>query len=938
MAVDYIIHSFGAGELSSQLFFRGDFEKYELGVAQAHNWFIDYRGGASTRPGTKYIVPIQHDDKEVTWTKFQFSPDAANSYIILFGDNYIRFIQDEGYALEAAKVITGISQAAAGVVTAVGHGFSNGDYVYIEGVTGMPNVNGQYFWVKNVTADTFTLHNSIGGDFSTAAYPAYSAGGTVSRVYTVSSPYDATDLAGLRFNQIRNELRITSNDFTPKTLTRVNHTSWTLSNALSVDLPARPGKPSIAASSTGSAGLIVCVTAVDALGQESLPSHVGVKTNCVNYATTAGSATFTWAVSPDAVYYNVYRSVILADGTKIHTGYDMGYIGKTTVPELTDQNIIPDYTRTPPNLSKPFADGVVVAIQITAPGSGYSQETDSTVFTITTSTGSGFIGYPIVNGAGEVVGAKIIDGGSEYISTDTIAITGGGGTGATATMEVSAASGNNPALSVIHKQRQIYAATESGPLTLTGSQIKLYNNFNYSDAQNDNESFSYDLDSEEVTPIRHLLSGKGGLLVMTDGGIWLLNGGDLGTQLTPKKASADPQSFLGVSPTPPLPIGEDIIYVEAVGSTVRLLGLNQYTDDYRGEDISILSNHFFSNSNYIVDWAYASDPFKIAWAVRTDGELLGLTIVREHKVLAWTRHSTAGYFKKTLSMREGKTIGMYFIVEREIGGRSVKLVEKFAPRQYDYVDDAWCVDCGLATERNYPAGTLTFSALEGLGVTATTSVNTFSPSSIGAYLRCGTGRAFITSYVDAKNVLVTVVNPIPAIPQREVAQVFAIGTWSYDEGFTTISGLDHLEGETVSVLADGAVFENLTVALGKITLPVSVTYAIVGLPYSCRLKTLPPSVVQGVIEDKDKRIIGVAFRHHETRGLKAGQKEEWLDDVKFDAPVIGGAPTSLQSAITEHIIDGNFHTDGQVIFAQDQPLPATILGYVLKMSIGDVAD
>lgn len=170
------------------------------------------------------------------------SPDAANSYIVVLGDKYIRFIQNEEYVLEDPVTITALTQAGPCEVTAPGHGFSNGDYVFIDGVVGTSRLNGQYFWVKNVTTDTFTLHNAVGTDVDTTDYADYVSGGRVSRVYTVVSPYAAEDLSKLSFNQIRNELRITSNFYVPRTLTRVSHTSWTLTAALTIDLPARPSR------------------------------------------------------------------------------------------------------------------------------------------------------------------------------------------------------------------------------------------------------------------------------------------------------------------------------------------------------------------------------------------------------------------------------------------------------------------------------------------------------------------------------------------------------------------------------------------------------------------------------------------------------------------------------------------------------------------------
>lgn len=77
--------------------------------------------------------------------------------------------------LAAAKTITAITKANPGKVTAVGHGYSNGDTVYISGVVGMTQVNSLFFTVTVVDADNFT----IGVD--TSSYTAYSSGGTAKK-------------------------------------------------------------------------------------------------------------------------------------------------------------------------------------------------------------------------------------------------------------------------------------------------------------------------------------------------------------------------------------------------------------------------------------------------------------------------------------------------------------------------------------------------------------------------------------------------------------------------------------------------------------------------------------------------------------------------------------------------------------------------------------
>lgn len=79
-------------------------------------------------------------------------------------------------AIAAAKTITGITKASPGVVSSTAHGYSNGDYVFIE-AQGMWQINGRVFRVCSVATDSFGLEDvSSGTGISTAAFDTFSSG------------------------------------------------------------------------------------------------------------------------------------------------------------------------------------------------------------------------------------------------------------------------------------------------------------------------------------------------------------------------------------------------------------------------------------------------------------------------------------------------------------------------------------------------------------------------------------------------------------------------------------------------------------------------------------------------------------------------------------------------------------------------------------------
>ena len=93
MSVDVVKFAFIAGELSPTLFGRTDLTKFDLGMAEAKNFFVDYRGGLSSRPGTRFMEHVYKDSLRTRMVQFSFAPEDEDTYIILLGDEYIRFMQ-----------------------------------------------------------------------------------------------------------------------------------------------------------------------------------------------------------------------------------------------------------------------------------------------------------------------------------------------------------------------------------------------------------------------------------------------------------------------------------------------------------------------------------------------------------------------------------------------------------------------------------------------------------------------------------------------------------------------------------------------------------------------------------------------------------------------------------------------------------------------------
>ena len=144
-----------------------------------------------------------------------------------------------------------------------------------------------------------------------------------------------------------------------------------------------------------------------------------------------------------------------------------------------------------------------------------------------------------------------------------------------------------------------------------------------------------------------------------------------------------------------------------------------------------------------------------------------------------------------------------------------------------------------------------------------------------------------------------------------------------------ISGLDHLEGETVSILADGATHPDRVVSGGSITLNREAEIVHIGLPYESNIETLQIEAgsADGTSLGKTKRIHRVAVRLYKTLGMKYGPSSDKLDALTFRTSADSlGNPPALFTGDKQINWNGAYETEGTMYFRQDQPLPMTILG------------
>ncbi len=146
---------------------------------------------------------------------------------------------------------------------------------------------------------------------------------------------------------------------------------------------------------------------------------------------------------------------------------------------------------------------------------------------------------------------------------------------------------------------------------------------------------------------------------------------------------------------------------------------------------------------------------------------------------------------------------------------------------------------------------------------------------------------------------------------------------------TQVTGLAHLEGQTVCALADGNVVRNLTVQSGSITLPQTATQVQVGLAYEAFFQTLP--VANATALARKQRYVSVRVHLLSSRGGYVGTSEEAMTELVQRTSEAYNAPITLQTGAQTVLLAMRHTAEPSVLIKQQDPLPLTVLGIVVKV-------
>lgn len=955
------------------------------------------------------------------------------------------------------------------ITTSATFPFVTGQWVYIEAVEGITQVNNRTFVIGTIAGANFQLLDVFGNTIDSTGYGTYAGGGTAATIFELETPYSAADLPYLKVTESADVMSLccwnqeTLSEYAPMDLTRLADNDWTIlpsqfgavvSSVSNLHVVPRGGN-----TEGQQYAIYYYVTAVDnATGEESVPQQCVTLNGALGASSTSSqvfSNTVIWAAVRGDISYNVYAETAVpqlgSNGNDLlpPPTFIAGLIGTTLSVSFTDTNIAPDFTKSPPQHQDPFAPGAIVSALVTSGGTGYNAPLVTSAV-VTSATGYGSILTPIYVGQGAYIGNVYVqNGGQDYEQGNTVAIVGGG-SGATATLTIGPETGTYPGVVAYFQERRVFASTQNNPDTYWMSKPGLYLNFDTSFPSVATDAITGSPWAIEVNGIQWLVNMPGGLVVLTGLGAWQLTGAG-GSSLnpvpiTPAAQQAQPQAFNGVSATvPPIKIDYQIIYVQAKGSIVREFSYQFFQNIYTGVDLTEFSSQLFSGFT-IDEWAYTEEPAKIIWAVRNDGILLSLTYLKAEQVQGWARHDTNGSYVSVCSVTEPPVDALYLVTKRQIAGINSYMLERMDDRDWQTAEQSWCVDAGLTTAPEYPEATVTTAAPVGVGsitgvsdlvggagysaatyatindnnglglgsgavpvltivagvitsiafssqgstytspsisftdpagsdggsgasatcvlnngVTISADAPVFSAGSVGSIIRAFGGIAEVTGFLNSQAVTANVLLPFTKIIPDSGSQTSwpgvypsPAGSWTLAAPITTVEGLYHLIGATVTGVADGNVISPRPVQSdGTIALDAPASLITVGLGFTAQVQSVYFDGGQGAVsQGRRKRIAGATCRMNLSRDIAVGTNQpdgSALSPIQV-APAWSGLtalpnlrPPSF-NALCEPLftgdvripVPGNLDTRGQLALQQSNPLPMSVTAIIPEIVEGDV--
>lgn len=846
--------SFTAGELTPRLYGRAETAEFARALETARNAVLLPHGPIARRAGSKFVAETKSSGA-VRLIKFQVS--QSTSYILEFGELYVRFYTESGKLLSGGVPYEIVSPYTAAQLDEIQY-VQSGSSMYIVHPAVTPQILTRYGETDWAMDDMSISPQPTIEDGYKPAGPTL----TPSAVSGYGVTFTASSAVFLQGDVDRQIINLTTGGYGTAVITSV--TSSTV--AICDILEAFPSTAAIASGNwkldlspvcdlevdSSQVGSTCTVSAKQLAGTQGTPATITAITAATPGVVTT-SAAHGFANGDRVVIKNV-KGMTQLNGNI----YTVGGATSTTFQLKDDNNNnlnTTNYTT--------YASGGTVALLLTDIAVDAFRSADVGKYILVNGGVLQILSVPNAKKASAVVLKSLNsteDSGSWSLEVPTWNSTRG-----------------YPVAVGLYQQRLVLGGTTAQPQTVWFSETGVFDGFGI--GPDDEDSIEIELTSNEVNRINWIAASRD-LIIGTSGAeITISESSSAG--LTPSSINQRTRTYLGSKSQQPAMVREEVLFIQGSNRKIRTFRYDFNLDGYTGEDLTFLSEHITEGG--IKELIYSQEPDTVVYAVTEKGDMLAGTYDRTKQIIGWAKFTTDGDYERVQTITSNEQDQVWVVVKRKINGATKRYVELFTVQSADS-DTSGYSDCYL-----------TYSSPK-----VVTDVTTANPAVVTAAAHgYSNGDTIIIKgledpyegSIDSTKPLMSSINggvyKVAGVTTNtfqlntlEGAAVNLSGYNAYGESgqvykrVSTLSNLSHLEGKTVQIKIDGAVHPDRVVTGGTVSLATPAGEAVVGLPYTTTIKTLSHEFDLG-------------------QGSMQGQRSRWVRPqllvYKSSRPVVNGA-------------------------------------------------
>jgi hypothetical protein len=511
------------------------------------------------------------------------------------------------------------------------------------------------------------------------------------------------------------------------------------------------------------------------------------------------------------------------------------------------------------------------------------------------------------------------------------------GSGTYAIWTLAMTSNGYPSCVCFYGGRLFYAASSTKPTTIWGSVVGSYDDFTIPATIDADDALVFTI-ADISESIQWLLAGENSLIAGSRDALVAINGGSVGDAIDADSIKATITSVDGSSDVIPLRKDGQILYVGKNYRNVYYFSYNILTETFEAPDATIASFDITKSGFKKLRWK--KDRNDIVYGLKEDGTIATLNFLKTENIIGWHQHKSGGIDSDSIediaciTDNDGTPFlfglierdGEYFI-ERKAAHQEFSNRDDFYTGVEETDDEAWyrkvsdeLLDTiyldSSTTYSNLRTETIVYDPVAG---TATSSGAVFNLGSVGHHIVYKTstgyehGRLLITGYTST-----TVVSATPL-------DTPTINTWaSWYLTFSSLSGLYEYEGKEVSLVTDGAYYDDQTVTTGTVTYDDEVCVTVIGFKYRAMVKGFPLGFsVNGKNTFVTTKAITCAhILASFSWGGKIGSSQYHLQDIQRDTSKdINYLPAYPLNGTTKVDYTDDASVDKCFYFVQDVPSP-----------------